>query len=170
MSYIVKADLDRFLSGLLFEGGFDYDIHMSDAFEEMELTLGEEYVTPLPVTGAITDPRTLQALVYIQSRLAAGQIVLYAAGTSGDEKLNTYGEYLITQARDRIKVVTSYTNVSARLDIASIDINTDTGDTSNSASSLGPRIANKDFASPVEAYYNFAATGACSTWYTEAQS
>lgn len=105
MAYCSRSDL--LLGGLPTPAYMDIDKVIQQAADEIDVSIGQRYATPISLSeaDAIQRPGAL-LLKIINANLATGKIFLQAAAASEDRTLHQYGLSLVQQAScavDRIR-------------------------------------------------------------------
>jgi hypothetical protein len=145
MAYCEPADLligDLPLSAQYGDGsGF-----ISTAADEMDVVLGQLYVTPIVLADTPANRPSQLWLKTCNKFIASGRLILDIALAAEDDNLNAYGLSLLNQGLDMLKAIQS----GAASITGAIPL-----DPNASSYQTGPMIFNEDSRSLVSAGYEF---------------
>lgn len=120
---------------------------MQNAADEMDVLLGQHYVTPIALDAA--DPAVRPAalaLKLINAKLASGRIIMAADAGGQDKQLHQYGLSLVKEAQASLLMLSASSETLPGAEPLPVQGETNEG--------YGPRIFNKDPASVVDFFYD----------------
>lgn len=157
MAYCAVTDL--VIGNIPTPAYLDLEKIVQDAADEMDMVLGQRYVTPinasetaLPIEIRIPRPASLM-LKRINATLASGRLLLAVASPEENRNLHAYAWSLVQEAKQALESIRVGDVV-----IQNAPVLENTNDGQNS----GPWIANKDAESNVDAFYDRLANPAYS--------
>lgn len=158
MAYIDPDAVQAQLGDMAISTNISLDAVAEDAAGEMNVRLGERYVTPLNLSAAALLPHHKRMIELINARLAAGRLIMSIASPTEDRDLHRYGEYLIGLAMGDLELVTS-----GRVLLGG---QTDAVTVIDQDKYAGPSIFNQDGESGVEMYVDAFYRGGTFTWWS----
>jgi hypothetical protein len=145
MAYCTAADLLKGDIPLAAQYG-DGTGFVNTAADEMDVVLGQLYVTPIELLDTPENRPSLLWLKTCNKFIASGRLILDIAIAAEDDNLNAYGLSLLNQGLDMLKAIQS--------GAASITGATPLDPTAGTHAT-GPMIYNEDSVSLVQAGYEF---------------
>ena len=160
-AYIDPDAVQVQLGDMSIASSISLDAIAKDAAGEMNVRLGERYITPLDLDAVALLPHHRRMVELINARLAAGRLIMSIASPSEDRDLHRYGQYLVDLAMADLDLIVSGRVILGGQTDATVTIDQD--------EHRGPSIANVDEESGVEAFNQAFYGGNWSTWWAPGQ-